>query len=83
MKKTKSEAALFAVAETIGSALGSLAATGETAKQAFHTASSTPPPTKRKSGTVTRGAAKKPARSKKAAVRRAAVDHRPRRALDS
>jgi len=67
MKKTKSEATLFAVAETIGSALGSLAATGETAKKAFQTAASTPPPKKRKAGTVMRGAGRKPARSKKAA----------------
>jgi hypothetical protein len=80
MKKTKNEAALFAVAETIGSALGSLAATGETAKKAFHTAASTSPSTKRRAGTGTRGAARKLARSKKA-VRRTG-HHRPSRALD-
>lgn len=65
-KKSKGEATLVAVAETIGSALGSLAATGETAKRAFQSAASAPLAINGKARKIVRGTAKKRARAKKA-----------------
>ena len=69
IKESKAETALVTVAETIGSALGSLAATGDRAKKGFHSAASTPRRTRWKTSVATLRTRRKPARTENAARR--------------
>jgi hypothetical protein len=79
IKESKAETALVTVAETIGSALGSLAATGDKARKAFQSAASTPRRMTRKTSLAIRRSGRKLARTENATrrtVRRSPVKRR-------